>query len=36
LFDNTQPASSEESIRIALLLALGLLVIYFAALFHSG
>ena len=36
LFDNTQPGSSEESIKIALFLALGLLVIYFAALFHSG
>lgn len=36
LFDNTQPASSKESIKVALLIALGLLVIYFAALFHSG
>ena len=36
LFDNTQPGSSKESIRIALLLGLGLLVIYFAALFHAG
>ena len=36
LFDNTQTGSSEESIKIALFLALGLLVIYFAALFHSG
>jgi len=36
LFDNVQPGSSGESIKIALLLALGLLVIYFAALFHSG
>ena len=36
LFDNTQPTSSKEPIKIALLIALGLLVIYFAALFHSG
>lgn len=36
LFDNTQQSSSNESIRIALLIALGLLAIYFAALFHSG
>lgn len=36
LFDNTQPASSKESIKIAVLIALGLLAIYFAALFHSG
>jgi hypothetical protein len=36
MFDNAQPGSSEESIKMALLLALGLLVIYFAALFHSG
>ena len=36
LFDNTQPASSTVSIKIAILIALGLLVIYFAALFHSG
>ncbi len=35
LFDNTQPASSKESIRIAVLIILGLLTIYFAALFHS-
>src|SRR5438093_11808094 len=36
LFDNTQPGSSKDSIRIALLLGLGLLVIYFAARFHAG
>ena len=36
LIDNSQPASSKESIRIAVLIALGLLAIYFAALFHSG
>jgi hypothetical protein len=36
LFDNTQPTSSKESVKMALLIALGLLVIYFAALFHSG
>jgi hypothetical protein len=36
LFDSTQPPSSMESIKIALLIAVGLLVIYFAALFHSG
>jgi hypothetical protein len=36
LFDNTQPGSSRDPIRIALLIAIGLLVIYFAALFHSG
>jgi hypothetical protein len=36
LFDNAQSASSKESIKMALLIALGLLVIYFAALFHSG
>jgi len=36
LFDNTQPSSSKESIKIALLIGLGLLVIYFAALFHSA
>ena len=36
LFDNTQPTSSKESIRIAILIALGLLAIYFAAIFHSG
>jgi len=36
LFDNTQAAGSRESVKIALLLALGLLSLYFAALFHSG
>ncbi len=36
LFDSTQPPSSMESIKLALLIAAGLLVIYFAALFHSG
>ena len=36
LFDNTQTPSSKESIKIAVLIALGLLAIYFAALFHSG
>jgi hypothetical protein len=36
LFDNTQPTSSKDPIKMALLIALGLLVIYFAALFHSG
>jgi hypothetical protein len=36
LFDNTHPTSPKESISIALLLAAGLLAIYFAALFHSG
>jgi len=36
LFDNTQSTSTREPIKIALLIVLGLLVIYFAALFHSG
>jgi hypothetical protein len=36
LFDNTQPVNSKESIKVAILIGLGLLVIYFAALFHSG
>jgi hypothetical protein len=36
LYDNTQPTSSKEPIKLAILIALGLLVIYFAALFHSG
>jgi hypothetical protein len=36
LFDNTQPTNSREPIKIAILIALGLLAIYFAALFHSG
>ncbi len=35
LFGNAQPANSRDTIRIALLIAVGLLVIYFAALFHS-
>jgi hypothetical protein len=36
LFDNTQPTNSREPIKIAILIALGLLALYFAALFHSG
>jgi hypothetical protein len=36
LFDNTQPTSPKEPIKLAIVIALGLLVIYFAALFHSG
>jgi zinc transporter ZupT len=36
LVDNTKAANSKESITIAALMALGLLTIYFAALFHSG
>jgi zinc transporter ZupT len=36
LFNNTQPGSSRDPIKIALLIAIGLLVIYFAALFHSS
>ncbi len=36
LFNNAQPGSSRESIKMAFFLAFGLLVIYFAALFHSG
>ncbi len=36
LFDTVQNASQMETIRMALSLALGLLAIYFAALFHSG
>ncbi len=36
LFDNTQGTSSREPIKMALLMVLGLLAIYFAALFHSG
>ncbi len=35
LYDNTQPTNSKEPIRIAIAIVLGLLVIYFAALFHS-
>ncbi len=36
LFDTVQSASQKETIRMALSLTLGLLAIYFAALFHSG
>jgi len=36
LFDNAQTTSSREPVKIALLIAIGLLLIYFAALFHSG
>jgi hypothetical protein len=36
LFDNTQTGASREPIKVAILIALGLLAIYFAALFHSG
>lgn len=36
LFSSAQIANSKESIKIALLFLLGLLAIYFAALFHSG
>jgi hypothetical protein len=36
LYDNTQATSSKESIKLAILIAIGLLAIYFAALFHSG
>ena len=36
LFDNTQPGNSRDLIKIALLIAIGLFTIYFAALFHSG
>jgi hypothetical protein len=36
MFDNTQPTSSKEPIKMAFLIVLGLLAIYFAALFHSG
>jgi hypothetical protein len=35
LFDNIQPLSAKESVTIAVLIILGLLTIYFAALFHS-
>ena len=35
LFDNMQPVSSKDSLMIAVLIVLGLLTIYFAALFHS-
>jgi len=36
MFDNTKGTSSKESITMAVLITLGLLTIYFAALFHSG
>jgi hypothetical protein len=36
LFDNMQTGASGETIKVAILIALGLLTIYFAALFHSG
>ena len=36
IFDNAKAASSKESITMAVLITLGLLTIYFAALFHSG
>jgi hypothetical protein len=36
LFDNTRMATSKESTIMAALMTLGLLTIYFAALFHSG
>jgi len=36
MFDNAKAASSKESITMAVLITLGLLTIYFAALFHSG
>ena len=35
LIDNTQPLSPKESVTTAVLIILGLLTIYFAALFHS-
>jgi zinc transporter ZupT len=36
MFDNSNPTSPKESITMAALMTLGLLTIYFAALFHSG
>jgi len=36
MFDNTKGTSSKESTTMAVLITLGLLTIYFAALFHSG
>lgn len=36
LFDNPQSTTSKEPIKIAILIALGLLSLYVAALFHSG
>ena len=35
LYDNTQPTSSKEPVKIAIAIILGLVTIYFAALFHS-
>lgn len=35
LYDNTQPTASKESVKIAVAIILGLITIYFAALFHS-
>lgn len=36
MFDNTQPTPSREPVKIALLISIGLLALYVAALFHSG
>jgi hypothetical protein len=36
MFENAKAASPKESITMAVLITLGLLTIYFAALFHSG
>jgi len=36
MFDNSNSTTSKESITLAVLIILGLLTIYFAALFHSG
>ena len=36
MFNKANPASSKESMTMAVLITLGLLTIYFAALFHSG
>ena len=36
MFDSTKGTSSKESMTMAVLITLGLLTIYFAALFHSG
>ena len=36
LFDNAQPSRSAEPIKISILIALGLLSLYVATLFHSG
>lgn len=35
LYDNTQPTGSKETVRIAVAIIIGLITIYFAALFHS-